>query len=152
MRVPADWGRRLVGFSGASRAVVSRAAASGGSAGSGGSGEQGRKVKGTIHWVSARTAVPIEVRMYDRLFTVEDPTDDEEKDYKDYLNPESLKILKNAVGEPGLKEVSPGYRCQFERKGYFCVDPDSSESLKVFNLTVGLRDSWAKIAQKMEKA
>lgn len=117
-----------------------------------GNDTSGIKVKGTIHWVSAQTAVPIEVRMYDRLFTVEDPTDDEEKDYKDYLNPDSLKIIKNAVGEPGLGSVNPGYRCQFERKGYFCVDPDSTASHKIFNLTVGLRDSWAKIAQKMEKA
>lgn len=111
----------------------------------------GIKVKGTIHWVSARSALPIEVRMYDRLFTVEDPTADEGRDYKEFLNPDSLHVIRQAYGEASLKDVQPGFRCQFERKGYFCVDQDSTDEKKVFNLTVSLRDSWAKIAQKADK-
>ena len=111
----------------------------------------GIKVKGTIHWVSARSALPIEVRMYDRLFTVEDPTADEGRDYKEFLNPDSLHVIRQAYGEASLKDVQPGFRCQFERKGYFCVDQDSTDEKKVFNLTVSLRDSWAKIAQKVDK-
>ncbi len=114
-----------------------------------GNDTSGLKVKGTIHWVSATYGVEMEVRMYDRLFVVEDPSGDDEKDFKEYLNPDSLKVIKNAIGEPDLASKEVGYTCQFERKGYFCVDPDSTDNHKVFNLTVPLRDSWAKINQKM---
>ncbi len=114
-----------------------------------GNDTSGVKVKGTIHWVSARYGIPLEVRMYDRLFMVEDPQEDDERDFKEFLNHDSLNVIHNAIGEPSLKDVNPGYKCQFERKGYFCVDSDSNDNQKVFNLTVPLRDSWAKIAQKM---
>ncbi len=124
----------------------------------GGSAPDGRRVKGTLHWVSAAHAVPAEVRLYDRLFTVEDPGAIEEgKDYKSYLNPNSLEILTGCQVEPSLGDAKPGYRCQFERQGYFSVDPDSlpnsSKTALVFNRTVGLRDSWAKIekAQKTKR-
>ncbi|MEE9263295.1 MAG: glutamine--tRNA ligase/YqeY domain fusion protein [Vicinamibacteria bacterium] len=120
----------------------------------GGSAPDGRRVKGTLHWVSAAHAVPAEVRLYDRLFTVEDPGAIEEgKDYKSYLNPNSLEILTGCQVEPSLADAEPGYRCQFERQGYFSVDPDSSKPSLVFNRTVGLRDSWAKIekAQKTKR-
>ncbi len=119
----------------------------------GGSAPDGRRVKGTLHWVSAAHAIPAEVRLYDRLFTVEDPGDVEDgEDYKSYLNPNSLEILTTCQVEPSLAEATPGYRCQFERQGYFSVDPDSSNNSLVFNRTVSLRDSWAKIekAQKIK--
>ncbi len=109
----------------------------------------GLKVKGTIHWVSAKYGVNMEVRMYDRLFMEEDPSGDDEKDFKEFLNPDSLKVITNAVGEPLLANVEVEQKYQFERKGYFCLDPDSREGKPVFNLTVPLRDSWAKISQKM---
>ncbi len=109
----------------------------------------GLKVKGTIHWVSAKYGVNMEVRMYDRLFMEEDPSGDDEKDFKEFLNPDSLKVITNAVGEPLLAHVEVEQKYQFERKGYFCLDPDSREGKPVFNLTVPLRDSWAKISQKM---
>ena len=109
----------------------------------------GLKVKGTIHWVSAKYGVNMEVRMYDRLFMEEDPSGDDEKDFKEFLNPDSLKVISNAVGEPLLANVEVEQKYQFERKGYFCLDPDSREGKPVFNLTVPLRDSWAKISQKM---
>jgi len=115
-----------------------------------GSAPDGRKVKATIHWVSAAHALPAEVRLYDHLFTVEDPSDAEEgKKFIDYLNPNSLETLKSCYLEPSLAGAQPGYRCQFERLGYFCVDPDSSEGKLVFNRTVTLRDTWAK--QQKEK-
>jgi len=114
-----------------------------------GSDTSGIKVKGTVHWVSCNHAVGIEVRNYDRLFTVEDPTDDPEQDYKLFLNPDSLKVAARCYSEPLIKEFKVGDRCQFERKGYYCKDPDSSDENPVFNLTVPLRDSWAKIAKKM---
>ncbi len=113
-----------------------------------GNDTSGIKVKGTIHWVSARHAITAEVRMYDRLFTVEDPSSDKEKDFKEYLNPDSLKVLKTCYLEPSLSNVKPLEKYQLERKGYFCVDPDSTTGKPVFNLTVTLRDTWAKIAQK----
>ncbi|MDF1811325.1 MAG: glutamine--tRNA ligase/YqeY domain fusion protein [Verrucomicrobiales bacterium] len=106
----------------------------------------GRKVKGTIHWVSARHAVDAEVRVYDRLFKEENP-DAAEGSFLDYLNPNSIEI-KNAKLEPGLGEIEVGETVQFERLGYFCVDTDSSDDKKIVNRTVPLRDSWAKIAQK----
>ena len=120
----------------------------------GGSAPDGRRVKGTLHWVSASHAIPAEVRLYDRLFTVEDPGDIEEgEDYKSSLNPKSLEILTGCQVEPSLANAKPGYRCQFERQGYFSVDPDSSNNSLVFNRTVSLRDSWAKIekAQKTKR-
>ncbi len=117
----------------------------------GGSAPDGRRVKGTLHWVSAAHAVRAEARLYDRLFTVEDPGDVEEGgDYKSYLNPNSLEILTECQVEPSLADAKPGYRCQFERQGYFSVDPDSSKGSLVFNRTVALRDSWAKIEKAQE--
>jgi len=110
----------------------------------GGQSPDGRKVKGTIHWVSAQYAIPVEVRLYDRLFTVSNPDDvPEGVDYKDNLNPDSLKIVSAKV-EPALKDAHPGMSYQFERLGYFCVDPDTTDKLLVFNRTVTLKDSWAK--------
>ena len=115
----------------------------------GGSAPDGRKVKGTIHWVSAAQAIEAEVRLYDHLFRVPDPTDAPEGgDYKDNLNPNSLEILTGCRLEPSLAGASPGSRYQFERRGYFCVDPDSSPDRPVFNRTVTLRDTWAKIEKK----
>ena len=108
-------------------------------------------MKGTLHWVSAAHAVPAAVRLYDRLFTVENPGDVEEgEDYKSYLNPNSLEILTGCQVEPSLADAKPGYRYQFERQGYFSVDPDSSKGSLVFNRTVALRDSWAKIEKAQE--
>lgn len=110
----------------------------------GGNSPDGRKVKSTIHWVSAKHAVEAEVRLYDRLFTVPAPEDVEEgQDFLMNMNPESLKITK-AMVEPVLKSVSAGYRCQFERIGYFCADLDTANGKPVFNRTVTLKDSWAK--------
>jgi len=110
----------------------------------GGQSPDGRKVKGTIHWVSVQHAIPAEVRLYDRLFTVPSPDDvPEGVDYKDNLNPESLKTL-TALVEPCLKDAKPGTAYQFERLGYFCVDSDTSGDRLVFNRTVTLKDSWAK--------
>jgi len=116
----------------------------------GGYSPDGRKVKGTIHWVSAAHALDAEVRLYDRLFTSENPDDVQEgMDFTSSLNPDSLEILKNCKLEPGLKEAQPGIPYQFERMGYFCVDlKDSRPDAPVFNRTVTLRDSWAKIEQK----
>lgn len=107
-----------------------------------------RKVKGTIHWVSAKHAVKAEARLYDRLFTVEDPSADSEKDFKEFINPDSLKIINECYIEPELAKAKPGDKFQFERLGYFCVDPLTTEKLSVFNRTVPLRDSWAKIEKK----
>ncbi|MEM1440849.1 MAG: glutamine--tRNA ligase/YqeY domain fusion protein [Verrucomicrobiota bacterium] len=107
----------------------------------------GRKVKATIHWVSAEHALDAEVRLYDRLFSSESP-DSEEGDFLDHLNPDSLEILTSAKLEPNLKDVSVGETVQFERLGYFCADSDSSDEKPVFNRTVGLRDSWAKSQKK----
>ena len=115
----------------------------------GGSSPDGRKVKATLHWVSAQHALDTEVRLYDRLFNVEDPSSVE--DFRDALNPESLTVLPNCKLEPFVKDAEPGMRCQFERQGYFCVDPDSTADKLVFNRTVPLRDSWAKIAKKQGK-
>jgi glutaminyl-tRNA synthetase len=110
----------------------------------GGQSPDGRKVKGTIHWVSAQHAVPAEVRLYDRLFTVPDPDNvPEGVDYKDNLNPDSLKTV-TAMVEPYLKDAKTGTGYQFERLGYFCVDPDTTTDKLVFNRTVTLKDSWAK--------
>ena len=111
----------------------------------GGDAPDGRKVRGTLHWVSATHALEAEVRLYDRLFLKEDPDDD---NYRDYLNPDSLEVIKPCYVEPGLENAKPGSHYQFERMGYFCVDSeDSTPGNMVFNRTVTLRDTWAKIQQ-----
>ena len=107
----------------------------------GGQSPDGRKVKGTIHWVSARHAVEAEVRLYEHLFTSERP--DEEDDFLSTLNPDSLEVVADAKVEPSLADARPGERFQFERLGYFAVDPDSKPGAPVFNRTVSLRDTWA---------
>lgn len=113
-----------------------------------GSGTSSKKAKGTIHWVSAKHAFEAEVRLYDRLFSVEDPEGEEGKDFTEFLNPNSFEILNNCKLEPSLKSALPGEKFQFERIGYFCVDTKySKESAPVFNRIVTLRDSWAKIEQ-----
>ena len=115
----------------------------------GGNAPDGRKVKGTLHWVSARHARRAEVRLYGPLFAVEKPDDVREGgDFTDNLNPESREILRDCAVEPGLAAAAEGSHVQFERLGYFCVDPDSAPDALVFNRTVTLRDSWAKIASK----
>jgi glutaminyl-tRNA synthetase len=119
----------------------------------GGSSPDGRKVKGTLHWVSAVHALKAEVRLYDRLFVNENPRDVEEgADFKSNLNPNSLETLTGCRVEPSLAGATPGSRYQFERRGYFCVDSvDSSDGALVFNRTVSLRDSWAKIEKAQNK-
>lgn len=107
-----------------------------------GSPESQRKVKGTLHWVSVKHALEAEVRVYDRLFEVEAPDSDKDKDFMEFLNPESLKVVKGYL-EPSLKDVRPLQQFQFQRLGYFNVDTDSKQGDLVFNKTVGLRDSWA---------
>ncbi len=116
----------------------------------GGGSPDGRKVKGTIHWVSARNALSAEVRLYDRLFASENPDNAEEgKTFKDYLNPNSLEILNNCYVEPYLSNAKPGEQFQFERIGYFCADcKDFSKDSLVFNRTVTLKDTWAKIEKQ----
>ncbi|OQY00782.1 MAG: glutamine--tRNA ligase [Bacteroidetes bacterium 4572_117] len=111
----------------------------------GGKSPDGRKVKGTMHWVSAKHAIRSEIRLYDRLFSVENPQADKEKDFKGFINENSLEVNKIAMLEPHLKTAKSGEQFQFERKGYFCVDKDSSLDNLIFNRTVTLRDSWAKI-------
>ncbi len=110
---------------------------------SGGSGAN-RRVKGTLHWVSVSHAIDAEIRLYDRLFLDEDPLGHEDKDFKDFMNPDSLKVLNNCKLEPSLKNVEVEEKFQFQRLGYFCVDKDSKPEHLVFNRTVPLRDSWAK--------
>jgi glutaminyl-tRNA synthetase len=118
----------------------------------GGSTPDGRKVRGTLHWVSASHALEAEVRMYEQLFSVPYPDDVEEgEDFTDNLNPNSLEVLTGCMVEPGLAEAAPGDRFQFMRKGYFCVDPDSADGRLVFNLTIPLRDTWAKILKAQKK-
>ncbi len=113
-----------------------------------GSGTSSKKAKGTIHWVSAQHAYEAEVKLYDRLFSVEDPEGEEGKDFTEFLNPNSLEILNNCKLEPSLKNALAGEKFQFERVGYFCTDTKySKENSPVFNRTVTLRDSWAKIEQ-----
>jgi glutaminyl-tRNA synthetase len=117
----------------------------------GGTTPDGRKVRGTLHWVSAKHALPAEVRLYDHLLRVANPAlEGESEDFTEYLNPDSLIVLKECRLEPGLAGVEPGSRFQFERQGYFCVDSvDSRPERLVFNRTVSLRDSWAKIEKAM---
>jgi glutaminyl-tRNA synthetase len=115
----------------------------------GGDAPDKRRVKATLHWVPAADAVPVEVRLYDRLFSVEDPERAVEgRTFLDFLNPDSLEVLQGCRAEPGLAAASPFTRVQFERLGYFCVDPDSRPGALIFNRTVPLRDTWAKIEQK----
>ncbi len=118
----------------------------------GGNSPDGRKVKGTIHWVSARHAITAEVRLYDRLFIKENPVEDKDLDYKQFLNQNSLEILKGCLLEPALKDASYGERFQFERLGYFCLDPDSTDKNLVFNRTITLKDSWKKIENKNKQS
>ena len=112
-----------------------------------GSDSSGLQVKGVIHWVSAAHAIKCEVRLYDRLFRVEDPSN-EAGDFKEYMNPDSLTVIENAYAEPSLNSAKPLDKFQFLRKGYFCVDKDSTASKLIFNRTVGLKDAWAKISVK----
>ena len=115
----------------------------------GGNAPDGRKVKATIHWLAAGHAVPAEVRLYDRLFTKENPMDAPEgQDFTANINPHSLDVLSGCYVEPSLAGAKPGHICQFERQGYFCVDPDSVGGTLVFNRAVQLKDEWAKIAAK----
>ena len=114
----------------------------------GGDAPDGRKVKSTLHWVSAAHAVPATVRLYDRLFLKENPDDvPDDADFMDNVNPSSLQTLTACRVEPSLAHAAPGDRFQFERQGYFCLDPDSAHGALVFNRTIGLRDTWAKIEQ-----
>jgi glutaminyl-tRNA synthetase len=114
-----------------------------------GTGTSTKKVKGTIHWVSVKDAIDCEVRLYDRLLTVEDPASEKDKDYKDLINPNSLEIISKAKLEPFVKNSKPGDRFQFERQGYFCVDKKHTTKEKlVFNRTVTLKDTWAKTGGK----
>jgi glutaminyl-tRNA synthetase len=118
----------------------------------GGTSVDGRKVRGTSHWVSADHAVDAEVRVYDHLFSTSDPYDvPEGGDFKDNLNPESL-VIKSAKLEQGLNKAKPGERFQFLRQGYFVVDPDSTPEAPVFNRTVALRDTWSRMDQSREKS
>jgi glutaminyl-tRNA synthetase len=115
----------------------------------GGQSPDGRKVKSTMHWVSAAHAISAEIRLYDKLFLKPDPYDLEEgQDVLDNLNPNSLEIVSDAKLEPSLGSAKPGDRFQFERVGYFCVDPDTTAEKLVFNRTLPLKDTWAKIEKK----
>jgi glutaminyl-tRNA synthetase len=112
-----------------------------------GTDASGLKVQGTLHWVSKTHAIPLELRLYDRLFKVENPAT-EEGDFKEYINPDSLEIIKTALAEPSLGASRPDERYQFLRKGYFCLDKESSPQKPVFNRIVGLKDGWAKEVRK----
>ena len=113
------------------------------------SGQHTRKVKSTIHWISAAHAVPIEVRLYDKLFTVENPNETPEgADFTTFINPKSLDVVAGKA-EPSLKNARPGDRYQFERLGYFCADKSSTGEKLVFNRTVELRDTWAKLQKQL---
>jgi glutaminyl-tRNA synthetase len=116
----------------------------------GGNAPDGRKVRGTIHWVSVPHAIDGTVRLYDHLFAKPDPDDVEEgQSWRDNLNPKSLEVLEGCKLEPGLAAAQPGERYQFERKAYFCVDTaDSTPGAPIFNRTVTLRDTWAKIQKR----
>lgn len=117
----------------------------------GGDAPDGRKVQATLHWVSAAHAIPAEVRLYETLFTVEDPmgtADEQGVEYTHFLNPRSETLLAGALVEPSLADAHPGATFQFERLGYFAVDPDSKPGALVFNRTVTLRDEWAKVQKR----
>jgi len=117
----------------------------------GGYAPDGRKVKSTIHWVSAPHAVPAEARLYDRLFTIADPAGQKGADFKEFLNPHSLEVLRSCQVEPAIRSLKPFDRFQFERLGYFCIDPASTANSLVLNRTVELRDSWAKLQKTAQK-
>jgi glutaminyl-tRNA synthetase len=118
----------------------------------GGDSPDGRKVKATLHWVSAAHSADAEIRLYEHLFTRPVPGDVEEnQDFKSSINPDSLTTLQSCRVEPGLAGAETGSRWQFERQGYFCVDPDSRKGRLVFNRTVSLRDTWAKIEKSQKK-
>ncbi len=118
----------------------------------GGDAPDGRKVKATLHWVAAEQALDAEARLYEHLFTKEDPEQTEEaQDFTANINPDSLQILTGCKVEPSLKDIQPLERCQFERLGYFCADPDSTAGKLVFNRTVTLKDTWAKLQKKQKK-
>jgi len=118
----------------------------------GGWSPDGRKVKATLHWVSAAHAVQAEVRLYDHLFVKQDPDEvNEGEDFTANLNSNSLEVLTTCQLEQSLANAKPGERYQFERLGYFCVDPDSSDHALVFNRTATLRDSWAKIEKAQQQ-
>jgi glutaminyl-tRNA synthetase len=118
----------------------------------GGDAPDGRKVKATLHWVSATHGINAEVRLYEHLFTKDNPDEVQEgKDFKSNINPHSLEVLTACCVEPSLKDAKPSSRYQFERLGYFCVDPDSTAAKLVFNRTVTLRDEWAKIQKAQKK-
>jgi glutaminyl-tRNA synthetase len=117
----------------------------------GGDAPDGRKIQATLHWVSAAHAIPAEVRLYETLFTVEDPLGeaaDRDIDYTTFLNPRSETVLANCRVEPSLATAAPGTAFQFERLGYFAVDPESTPGALVFDRTVTLRDEWAKVQKK----
>ena len=119
----------------------------------GGNAPDGRKVKSTIHWVSAAKAIDAEVRIYENLFTKENPNEVEEgQDFAANLNPNSLEVIADAKVEPSLAGAAAGSRYQFERLGYFCVDPDAEAGKLVFNRTVALKDTWAKVEKKQRKS
>ena len=119
----------------------------------GGDAPDGRKVKATLHWVSAEHSIPAEVRLYDHLFVKENPNEVAEgKDFTNYINPKSLEVLKECRVEPSIADRKPGDRCQFERQGYFCLDAtDSTPQTPIFNRTVTLRDTWARILKAQQK-
>jgi glutaminyl-tRNA synthetase len=117
----------------------------------GGDAPDGRKVKSTLHWVSASHAEDAEVRLYDKLFTERDPTGQKGKSWKEFLNPDSLEVLTSCKVEPAVKQLKPEDRFQFERLGYFCVDPNTTDDKLVINRTVTLRDTWAKIQRQQQK-
>jgi glutaminyl-tRNA synthetase len=117
----------------------------------GGYAPDGRKVRGTIHWVSAQHAVEAQVRLYDHLFSREFP-EGGDGDYRDSLNPDSLQVVDGCRMERSLAQARPGARYQFERQGYYCVDSDSSDEKLVFNRTVSLRDTWAKIQRNQARS
>jgi glutaminyl-tRNA synthetase len=115
----------------------------------GGNAPDGRKVKATIHWVSVAHAADAEVRIYENLFLKENPSDVAEgEDALDHLNPNSLEVIAGAKLEPSLASAAVGSRYQFERLGYFCVDPDSKPGKPIFNRTIALKDTWAKVEKK----
>jgi glutaminyl-tRNA synthetase len=116
----------------------------------GGMPKDGRKVKGTLHWVDAKRAISAEIRLYDRLFTAENPEEGSEgdADFRNQVNRNSLTKLSGSMLEPSLADAEPGQHYQFERLGYFSVDPDTATARPVFNRTIELRDTWAKVAAK----
>ena len=117
----------------------------------GGNAPDDRRVKSTLHWVSAAHALNAEVHLYDKLFTVENPAGQKEGNFKEYLNPDSLNVLKSCKVEPAIRNLKAFDRFQFLRKGYFCIDPDSTDKNLIINQTVGLRDTWTRIQKQQQK-